>query len=93
MGAAAVLEREVGQHQRVLGDIDGGDLATGEGRDFLGQFDRRLAFGVLGRFLGGLAGRIACQGRNPVYPGQTDEPSGEAGCHDQREPFFAETGR
>ena len=41
--AAGVLEGEVGQLQRALGNVNGGDLATRQRGQFLGQFDRRPA--------------------------------------------------
>jgi len=62
--ALVVLEDESGQPERAFGHVDGGHLATRKRGHFLGQFDRRAASHI--------TARIASQGRNPVYPGQTN---------------------
>ncbi len=82
--AGGVLEGEGGQFERILGNVNGRHLATHEWRDFLGQFDGRTA--------GGVAAHIAREGRNPVYPRQPNDDSGDSARQNHGEAFFGEAG-
>ena len=56
-----------------------------KGATFSRQFDGRPACRI--------AARIACQGRNPVYPGQPDDDAGDAACQDHgKSRFLAKLG-
>ena len=67
-----------------LGNVNGRHLATCEWRDFLGQFDGRTA--------GSVAAHIAREGRNPVYPRQPNDDSGDSARQNHGEAFFGEAG-
>ena len=82
--AGGVLEGEGGQFEWALGNVNGRHLATCEGCDFLGQFDGRTA--------GCVAARIAREGRNPVYPRQPNDDSGDSARQNHGEAFFGEAG-
>ena len=82
--AGGILEGEGGQFERILGNVNGRHLATHEWRDFLGQFDGRTA--------GGVAAHIAREGRNPVYPRQPNDDSGDSARQNHGEAFFGEAG-
>ena len=80
--AIGVLEREIGQAQRGLGNVNGSHLATRKRRQFLGQIDDRTA--------GWVAAHIAREGRNPVYPRQPNDDSGDSARQNHGEAFFGE---
>ena len=80
--AGGILKGKVGHLQRTLGNVNGRHLAMRKRRYFPGQFDSRAA--------GRVAARIACQGRNPVYPRQPNDDAGDSTRQNQGEALFGE---
>ncbi len=77
------MERQRRHLERRLGDVDRRHLAAGEGRDLLGDLDRRPAGGI-----GAGSAFIAYQGGDHVYPGQSDGHPSDAPRQHHGETFL-----